>query len=69
MSRLRARMPLTAAFVDALRDAFGENYVNGWLRGEDGGWFCAVENAVRWCSNGENCERCVRENDEQRKRG
>jgi len=55
---LRAEMPNVAAFVDALREAFGEEAVNGWLRGEDGGWLCAEENGRRWCTPGRQCARC-----------
>jgi hypothetical protein len=55
---LRAEMPGVAAFVDALREAFGEETVNGWLRGEAGGWLCAEENGRRWCTPGRACIRC-----------
>jgi hypothetical protein len=51
-------MPSIAAFVDALREAFGEETVNGWLRGERGGSFCAEENGRRWCTPGRTCARC-----------
>ena len=54
-------MPATAAFVDALREAFGEETVTTWMRGQDGGWFCARENGLRWCTPGRTCERCERE--------
>lgn len=55
---LRAEMPSVAAFVDALREALGEETVNGWLLGEDSGWFCAWENGWRWCTPGRTCARC-----------
>jgi hypothetical protein len=59
MSRsLRDEMPATAAWVDAFRDAFGEEAVTAWMRGQDGGWFCAEENGNRWCTPGRVCERC-----------
>jgi hypothetical protein len=51
-------MPIVAAFVDALRDAFGEKTVNGWLRGERGGSLCALENGRRWCTPGRTCAKC-----------
>lgn len=59
MSRsLRDEMPATAAFVDSLREAFGEEAVTRWMRGHGGGWFCSRENGVRWCTPGRTCERC-----------
>ena len=58
---LREEMPITAAFVDDLRQAFGAEAVNGWLRGRDGGWLCARENGLRWCTPGRVCERCADE--------
>ena len=58
---LREEMPLTAAFVDDLRQAFGAEAVNGWLRGRHGGWLCAWENGVRWCTPGHVCARCAEE--------
>ena len=55
---LRGDMPETAAFVDALRAAFGEEAVSAWMRGREGGWFCARENGSLWCTPGRTCERC-----------
>ena len=55
---LREQMPGVAAFVDALREAFGADVVNDWIRGRDGGWLCARENGGRWCTSGRTCERC-----------
>jgi hypothetical protein len=55
---LRREMPETAAFVDALRKAFGSEEVSNWMRGHDGGWFCAWENGKRWCTPGRVCDRC-----------
>ncbi len=56
--KLRDQMPIVAAFVDALREAFGVGAVNEWLRGRDAGWFCARENGKRWCTPGLICKRC-----------
>jgi hypothetical protein len=58
---LRDQMPRVAAWIDELRLAFGAEVVNGWIRGRDGGWLCARENGVRWCSPGRACERCKEE--------
>lgn len=55
---LRAQMPLVAAFVDELRLVFGAGPVDEWIRGRDGGWLCARENGLRWCSPGRTCARC-----------
>ena len=55
---LRDEMAQTAAFVDALREAFGEETVTSWMLGRDGGCFCAFENGIRWCTPGRTCERC-----------
>ena len=55
---LRDDMPTVAAFVDALREVFGVEVVDDWLRGKDGAWFCARENGRRWCTPGRTCERC-----------
>lgn len=55
---LREQMPLVAAWIDELREAFGAEVVNDWIRGRDGGSLCARENGVRWCTPGRTCERC-----------
>ena len=55
---LRKEMPTVAAFVDSLRDAFGAETVTDWMRGKNGGGFCAWENGIRWCTPGRTCERC-----------
>jgi hypothetical protein len=57
----RADMPLVALFVDRLREAFGTECVNDWLRGQDGAHFCAQENGVRWCTPGRMCDQCKEE--------
>ena len=54
-------MPTVATFVDELREAFGTELVNDWMRGRDGGSFCARENGFRWCTPGRTCERCEEE--------
>lgn len=41
---LRDEMPTTAAFVDAMRDAFGRGEVNAWVLGKNGGQMWASEN-------------------------
>lgn len=42
---MRERMPVIAAFIDALRDAFGRDEVDGWIRqGLRDGTFRALEN-------------------------
>ena len=42
---MRQSMPITAAFVDALRDAFGRAEVDGWIaHGIRHGGFWAREN-------------------------
>lgn len=56
---LRDAMPRTAAFVDELRAAFGEQTVTSWLKGENGAWFCAEENGERWCTPGRVCLSCA----------
>jgi hypothetical protein len=58
MMSLRDEMPVVASFIDALREAFGAEVANAWLRGQDGGWFCGTENGRRWCTPGRACERC-----------
>lgn len=58
---MREAMPITAAFIDELRAAFGVAAVNAWMRGRDGGWFCSRENAKRWCTPGRTCEKCKEE--------
>jgi hypothetical protein len=55
---LRGRMPSVAAFVDDLRGAFGAEAVNDSMRGRNGGWFCAEESGLRWCTPGRTCTRC-----------
>ncbi len=57
---LRDDMPKTAAFIDALREAFGVETVTAWMRGQNGGRFCARENGLRWCTPGKTCKRCER---------
>lgn len=64
---LREAMPNVAAFVDELREAFGADVVDGWLRGRDGGWFCAQEDSRRWCTPGRTCARCREEGADERK--
>jgi hypothetical protein len=59
-------MPIVAAFVDELREAFGSDLVNGWLRGRDGAWLCARENGARWCRPGRRCKQCKEEAGEWR---
>ena len=54
-------MPLVAAFIDELRAAFGEEPVNDWLRGRAGGYLCARESGIRWCTPGRSCEECREE--------
>jgi hypothetical protein len=54
-------MPMVASFVDDMREAFGVELVNEWMRGRGGGSFCMRENGVRWCTPGRTCERCRRE--------
>ena len=61
---LRHEMPRTAAFVDALRDAFGHAAVSNWMRGGEGGWFCARENDWRWCTPGRTCAKCEEKSSE-----
>ncbi len=56
--RLREQMPQVAEFVDALRFACGAEAVNDWMLGRGGGWFCARENGLRWCTPGRTCRRC-----------
>ena len=63
----REAMPIVAAFVDELRAAFGARIVDDWMRGRDGGWLCANENGVRWCTPGRTCARCEGERGGQRK--
>ena len=58
---LRDEMPETAAFVDALREAFGEEAVTAWMRGQDGGWFCARENGTALVYAGPNVRAVRRE--------
>lgn len=58
---MREEMPLTAAFVDELRAAFGFHVVNAWMRGQDGGSFCSRENGKRWCTPGRTCNKCQAE--------
>lgn len=42
---MRDRMPKVAAWIDALREAFGREEVDGWIRdGLANGTFCAREN-------------------------
>jgi hypothetical protein len=42
---MREKMPKVAAFIDALRDAFGRDEVDGWIRqGMADGSFRAQEN-------------------------
>lgn len=52
---------MVASFVDDMREAFGVELVNEWMRGRGGGSFCMRENGVRWCTPGRTCERCRRE--------
>ena len=61
---LKARELTVAAFLDDLRTAFGVEVVNEWIRGREGGWLCAREAGIRWCSPGRTCKRC-----EEEKRG
>lgn len=58
---LREQMPTVAAWIDQMRLAFGADVVNEWIRGHEGGWLCARENGIRWCSAGRTCERCKEE--------
>ena len=58
---LRRQMPTLAAFVDELREAFGAELVNDWMRGRDGGSFCGEENGLHWCSPGRKCKQCEEE--------
>lgn len=45
--RMRETMPRVAAFIDALRAAFGRDEVDGWIRrGLADGTFRAEENGV-----------------------
>lgn len=56
--RLRQQMPLVAAFIDEMREAFGTQLVNEWIKGRDAGWVCASENGARWCTPGRRCSEC-----------
>ena len=35
-----------------------EYLTTDWMRGKNGGGFCAWENGIRWCTPGRTCERC-----------
>jgi len=45
---LREGMPITSGFVDAMREAFGRDAVNGWILGQNGGAFWASENGQEY---------------------
>jgi len=62
---LREQMPSVAGFVEALRQAFGDELINDSLRGRGGGWFCARENGIRWCTPGRKCKGCGEEREQR----